>query len=340
MIEEKTKFRNGMERKFYMDDVLHEFLDCYQNKNFEYTNRKGMEIIGMINDYNDKYFYFVKLTNIIAIFLKELYGIGNEFSKFLNIKSSCKKQFNLLYTTKTILKKVPVENKYYVALKYNVEKISERLDYLTKYVVFSYLEMTPILNYIKILEDEGKSLEKEIMEKFPDMVNDSEDFELRKYMEEIFSKVSDNQDWKKGRDIYLNFLNEKRKSMEENKMEEKLNKKKLLAKDAEQKLIITGNNIEKIIMRGDNAKLSVRMIGNKIFELKQAGEKNAKLIMLAKTSRGINAKAYYYSQDSSNFLTNSLCKATVLKENVELPNEILDKIKSFDMVFKEILLPA
>lgn len=340
MIEERTKFYNGLDKKYYMDKVLHEFLDVYDSvTEKKFVNKMSAEIVQLINEYIEKYIYFSKLTTVIAEFLKNIYGTQNKyFSNFLSIKKSCKKQYGLLCLVKRISKKIPLERKYYVALKYNIEKISQRLDYLLNNVVFTYLEITPILDYSTKLESEGKTLEADITENIDFKEDFTDDKNVMDYVQKVLNSLENsNGEYLKNKEKYETFLNKKYEIVEDEKNEQKQKQKEIRFLETEAKLQQDARNIERSINNGNLYKYSSNIValGKKFSLLKDKGNKYGRIILVGKTKAGSRAATYYLSGEE---LTNSLAKASVFTQNEKIPNKIQELIDNKDYAIAEILV--
>ena len=339
-MEERKKFHNEMDKSNYMAKMFHEYIDKYFKVNEKQPlNKMNVELIQEINEYYNKIHIFQRITKVIWVFIKEVDVIENEFScKLLNIKKSCMKQKELMGYCKKILKTLPVERKYYNAIKYEINKMSKRIDYLLEFVIPTYIELTPLSNYIK---DMGKeNFYEEILEEFS-VDEKMEDEDLQKYIQKIVSSYSDDENWKAGMEKYKRFLQEKYKKIEDAKQKEALEKKKKLAEEAERKLILTSNNLQKLyfdgeITYGHNYKVS--KLGSAVADLNKEEKANRKIVFLAKTARGFNASVFYYSSEVEGFLTQSFRKCSIIKEYEKLPEELQTKIDSYELVAVEMMV--
>lgn len=158
MIQEKTKFRNAYDRKHYMDNMFHEFLEVYAKKPHDSSIKSvNLEFIRLINEYNEKYIYFQRVTTIITAFIKQFEDMSGIVHKLIVLKASAKKQNVMLNSCKSILKKHKFEKKYEEPIRTVIQEVEKRIDYLLALVDSAYIEMTPLYNYKKQLEANGES---------------------------------------------------------------------------------------------------------------------------------------------------------------------------------------
>lgn len=342
MIKERTKFYNGYEKKEYMHRVIKEFLDLYKTIPEKGTvNKRNLEIIQLINEYYEKYIYFARLTSVIMEFLKNFYSEeSNYISNFFGIKKSCKKQYELIISIKNRVKKVPIDSKYETAIKYTIEDVKKRLDYLLNNIVYTYLEMTPLLDYMKYLENNGKTLEDDISENIDLDENILDNPSVTNYVQKVLNCLNysdSNCNYLKKKEIYENFLNEKYKKIEKEKLEKKQKQKENRFKETEYKLQKDASNIERTINNGNLFKYNVCVtkLSKKFVELKKEGYKYGRIILIGKTIKGYNAATYYLSGEE---LSKGLSNASVLSPKEEIPSKIQELINSKDYAIAEITI--
>lgn len=345
MLQVRTKFHSGLDRHHYMGDMLIEFLEVYEDcKEKQAVKPINMEFIGQINEYGEKYIYFQRVTTIIAAFIKQFDGMDDILHKLIHIKQSAKKQKGMIYGAKRILKNVRFDEKYEEPIRYNIRKVNERLDYLLTLVDSAYIEMTPLYNYKKKLEAEGKSFFEEIVNEFPldERIGcDEDNEEIQKYIQKVLSSFSDDGDWKKGFEEYNKFLQEKYQKIEECKKAEKMQAKKERQEMTEKRLM---NESQDITRRYEDAMITtgfnygINHLHNEIYRLKKEGKERNKIVLLAKTLKGYDAAIHYYSATAKDPLVNSLSRCSVLGEFDTLPEELMKKVDSYDLAMIELVL--
>lgn len=337
MIQERTKFYSGLDKKKYMGDVFHEFLDIYsKTSKMQPVNKMNMDVLYSINDYIEKFTYFRRLTTVILEFLKDLIQDGTYVHNFIKLKESCLKQYNLVLITKKTIKKVPLDKKYYVAIKYEINGISNRLDYLLENVVFEYLRMTPLNDYMKYLERNGKTLQNDINENI-DLDNSVLDNpNISNYVKTILDSLGiSDEEYLEKRKTYETFLQRKYELIEKDKEEQKQKQKEKRFLETEAKLQVDASNLEKLI---NSRKLhSINILARQFSNLKFQNEKLGRIILIGKTLKGANARTHYLSKDGT--LVDSVSKIKVFTFNEKYPDEIQKKIDSKDYASAEILIP-
>lgn len=345
MIKVRTKFNNGLDRKHYMDEMFHEFLDVYSEKKEKQFIRKiNVELIRDINDYSERYIYFQRVTTIIVAFIKQFDNMEDILHKLIAIKASAKKQNMMLNGCKRILKNLRFDERYEEPIRYTIAGINKRLDYLLAIVNSAYIEMTPLDNYKKKLETEGKSFFEEIVNEFPldeKIGPDEENEVIQQYIQKVLSSFSDDGDWKEGFEKYRYFLQKKYEKIEEGKRLEKLKVKKERQEMAEKKLM---NESIQISRRYDDAMITmgyhpgINHIHNEVYKRKQEGKTRNKIVLLAKTLKGYDAAIYYYSKTTKEPFVKSMVHCSILDEFEELPKELLMQIENYDVAMVEVIL--
>ncbi len=341
----RTKFNSGLDKKDYMDGMFHEFLDVYGNR----TEKQGIkrvnaELISQINDYTERYIYFQRVTTIIAAFIKQFENMAGILSKLLAIKTSVKKQNLMLGACKKILKNLRFDEKYEEPIRYTISSVNKRLDYLLAIVNSAYIEMTPLDNYKKKLEAEGKSFFDEIVNEFPldERIGYDEDNEmLQGYIKKVLASFSDDGEWKEGFEKYNAFLVQKYEKIEEGRRIEKMKAKKERQEMAEKKLMNESNMITK---RYEDAMITmgyhpgINHLHNEIYKLKKEGHQRNKIVLLAKTLKGYDAAVHYFSKTTKDLFAKSMIHCSVLDEFEELPSELLEQVKNCDVAMVEVVL--
>lgn len=341
MVKERTKFYNAYDKKNYMSDLMKEFLSM--NSELPTENkpipRRNVDLIYSINEYITKYDTFRRINRILFRFLEETEVFDKGFrGRYLNILKSCRRQFDMIYKCKVILKKVPVEQKYCDAIKYVLNDISKRLDYLMKNILPCYIEVTPLDNYVKNIGNE--KFYDEIMELFP-LVDKIEEEKLTEYVHSILSSYSGDGDWQKGLASYRKFLERKYAKLDAIKEEEALEKRKKRAAETEKMLISKSNNFSRLYMDGCvtyGYNRGVSNIGNRVADLKKKGRTKNKIVFLAKTAKGANANAFFLSLETEDNFTPAITKAAILEEHEPLPKQIQEKIENYEIAAVELMV--
>lgn len=337
----KDKYYNGYERKCHMHDVLKEFLEKFKETTYNRQSipKKNIEYIYSINDYIEKYDNFRRINGILFRFFDEVETFDDGFrGRFINIIKSCRLQFNMMYRCKIILKSASVEQKYLDAIKYCLNDISKRLDFLSEHILPCYIEMTPLDNYLK---EKGKdAFYEEMIELFPS-ADKIDDEKLNEYIHKILSSYDGIESWQEGLEKYQSFLKEKYKKIKISKEKESLEQKKKRALETEKALIQKSNVFSRQYLDGGityGYNRAVQVIGLKALSLKKQGQKNNKIVFLAKTTKGRAAKAYYLSLETEDYFTEAISKASILEEHEPLPKSIQEKIESYDIVAIEMMV--
>lgn len=345
MIQERTKFRNAFDRKQYMDDMFHEFLEVYTGKLPDKSIKPiNVEFIRLINEYNEKYVYFQRVTTIVVAFIKKFNDMDGIVHKLIILKGSAKKQNVMLNICKKILKKNKFEKKYEEPIRVTIQGINKRIDYLLKLVDTAYIEMTPLDNYKKMLEEKGEDFFDEIINEFPltEKIGPEEENQMvQNYIEKVLSSFSDNGDWEEGYKKYNTFLQKKFELIEKGREADKLKARKNRQEMAEKKLIQISTDIQR---RYDDAMITtgyhigIDHLHKEVLKSKEQGRMRNKIILLAKTMKGYEATPHYYSKTAKEPFGNSLSSCSILGEFEELPKDILDKIENGDVAMVEVML--
>ena len=340
-----AKYKSGYDKKMEYDSLLKEFIQEMENKekNPNGVSKFNFEMVRCMNEYLDKSRYFQKITYVILLFLKEFEYIDDSIiSKFVHIKQSVKQQFYLFLQVKDGLKKQSVPDKYKKVIPYEIKKASERIDYLLKNIIPIYIEMTPLFSYQKKLKEEGKDLYSDISESLKLNENMMENPEVELYIKKVYASLSNENDWEEGFNQYMEFMQLKKQRIEESKNAEREIKKAKKKEDAEATLYIKAKILEHNYMNGTasngNHSRIIASLGLKRQEMKFAGKNNCKLVLLAKTGAGSKAATMYFCENSENFMTSALSKATLLEEKEELPDKLLEQIQNNDIAFVELML--
>lgn len=345
MIKPRTKFNNVYDKNKYMTDMFHEFLDVYiDNTENKALKKINVELLREINEYNDNYLYFQRVTTVIAAFLKQVEEIDESIvHKLLQMKQSAKNQYQMIMLAKKIIKKTSFDSKYEESIRHTLSCVQKRVTYLLNVVTTAYMEMTPLINYRNKLEKEGKSFFDEIINEFPleDKLGlDLENELLQEYIHKVLSVSGDSDDWKNELTRYQKWIQEKQEKIEKGKAEVKQENKKKQYDSAMKKLFDESNRIQKKYNDAIFASKRdpLKNLDYRVQKFRAEGRKENKIVLLAKTSKGINAKVYYYCENMKNYLADGISKSTILGEFDELPQEIMDKVASYDMAMVEVLV--
>ena len=338
---EKKKYYNGYEKKCYMHDILKEFFEKYKEISYNKQSipKRNIEYIYSINDYIEKYNNFRRINGILLRFFDEIESFDDGFKgRYFNIIKSCRLQFNMMYRCKIILKSTSVEQKYLNAIKYCLNDISKRIDFLSEHILPCYIEATPLDNYLK---QKGKdAFYEEIIELFPS-VDKIDNEKLDIYIHKILSSYNGTNDWQDGLKKYKAFLEKKYEKIKLAKEKENLEQKKKRALETEKVLIEKSNQFYRQYTDGGityGYNRAVQVVGLKALSLKKQGQKNNKIVFLAKTTKGRAAKAYYLSLETEDNFTNAISKASILEEHESLPSQIQEKVDNYDIVAIEMML--
>lgn len=344
-MKQKTKFVSGYDKSVYMSEMTLEFLTRYENVKSSTLNRSNAELIGMINDYLGKYTYFQRISHVVLGFIQMVECSDKDmYVSIIKIKTSVKKQMMLLWRCKKILKNAAVETRYVEPIRYSIEAISKRIDYLNSVVIPSYIEMTPIKEYDNYLVSIGSSLYKDITENL-DVHMDSSDEQweekVKAYCQRVISSLSKSGDWEDAYNRYKSRMQKIAEVKARDKEKERLKKVNQNKSDAEEVLIrqsgLIRRNLELNMARLKRSMAS-SSLSIKLGNFKNKGYSEAKLVLLANVRAGKRAKVWYYSADEEDYLVGGVIKSTLLPVDARLPKVLEDKIKRDELVMVEVVL--
>ena len=270
-------------------------------------------------------------------FLKEFNGENSNYlHNFYKIKLSCKAQSEKMKVIKIKVKNTTLNSKYYNSIKNSIPAFNDRLNYLLKFVIFEYFEMTPLSNYMRKLEAQNISLEEDIQNNidFDESVKDNES--VKNYVEKVLNSLDlSSDDYMERKIKYEKFLEVKKSIIETEKQQKKKEKQDELFDLATHKIEKEANDLKKSIFSLKASSAMPHLI-NSFVDLKKKGHKNAKIIVLGNVKAGKNAARQYIGKDG---LTKALNRTIVFAECEPIPEYINEKVNNKEYAIAEIIIP-
>ena len=149
----------GLDKSSYYNWLFKEYLNLPDEECDNKITKYNLELVRVCNEYNEMKNKFLSKAHLIKEILLD--GFNNEKYRFIIVKNlveimvSVKKQSRLMKVLKLKLKKQGVNKDWYTVLKYNIDKIVNRLIDLDKRSLDTAVEMTELGVFFKILKNAG-----------------------------------------------------------------------------------------------------------------------------------------------------------------------------------------
>lgn len=352
--------------------IMLDFFDKYADADLNTLEVKGsinkynIDLVRMINDYIVKYKYFSRISHVIQNYIYHFWideTEGNDknlfryvFNNIKRISGGVKSTFRIHHRLKSILKKVPIDQKLYIAIKKCCLVQTNRLDRLIENILPEYINITPLYDFMKILEKEGVNIFDYIIESVPLGKYNYENFDdmnedVSVLIDVIDDLTSDKFEWKENLNKYKELNETRKKIADQSREHDKMEEKKRKAESVQNVLYQKASELQKSYNRsfqaitggkGTDSKANHTLLVLKeeaMYFKEENGCADAKILLLARVYKSnCAAVKYYQKKHNESYFADSIKFATIFKLDDPIPEDIQEKVDNYDLVYHEFIL--
>lgn len=352
--------------------MMLDFIDKYKGVDLNTSEVKGsinkynIDLVRMINDYIVKYKYFNRIEHVIQNYIYHFWideTEGNDkylfryvFNNIKRISGGVRSTSRIYYRLKSILKKVPIDQSLYKAIKQCCLVQTNRLDRLIENILPEYINITPLYDFMKILEKEGVDIFDYIIESVPLGKYNSNNFDdmdedITSLIEVINELTVDKFEWKENLNKYKELHETRKKLAAESKEHDKMKEKKRKAESVQNVLYQKASDLQKNYDRSfqaitggkgtdSKAKHDLLVLKEEAIYFKEENHcDDVKILLLAHVRKSNCAVVKYYrNKQGESYFADSIKFATLLKLDDPIPEDIQKKVDNYDLVFHEFIL--